>query len=437
MKTPWTSLLAALLITSAATGCAAPAASPEPRDMPPSLSAEADRQRLLALRFDGYEEMTVSAFQNRVWALTDTKEAMDLLERLSKSETPAALKDTDEAAAFLRYVLEPLTAERWTSRTYGGAATSGFPQPEDNAMVEYDVTLTILDPGSLTVREYNEARLAAMRGMDGVLRGKTEDDLRDEASTLAGIQAAADALVRRLQSDKLGISIEYAYFPLPPRENDAESERLRKDSEPRRSPSGTEADYRSLLALKTPGYEALPLADFNRALLAWADEDHARMERIECDMARDDFHVPLAGEERSFVTLTTFLSGMENGKYVQSVYTGRGMEAPVYAESLPQRAIEEAGTAAWCSLSYRFSYSIADPQTVTVGERDTRIDNMIHAVRAFWNDMDLETLLRMDEKAVVTELQKIAAAHSTEDILLSVEDEQVHFERMDERPCAR
>ncbi|MDE7258597.1 MAG: M56 family metallopeptidase, partial [Lachnospiraceae bacterium] len=39
--------------------------------------------KLMALRFDGYEDMTVSEFQDKVWALTDTPEYRDLLERFS------------------------------------------------------------------------------------------------------------------------------------------------------------------------------------------------------------------------------------------------------------------------------------------------------------------------------------------------------------------
>lgn len=54
----------------------------------------------------------------------------------------------------------------------------------------------------------------------------------------------------------------------------------------------TEEDYRSLLALKTPNYQNMSIADF------------------------------LTAEELSFVKLTVFLSGMENGKYVQSIYSG-------------------------------------------------------------------------------------------------------------------
>ena len=44
--------------------------------------------------------------------------------------------------------------------------------------------------------------------------------------------------------------------------------------------SGTESDYQSRLALKPPDYQDMFLADFNAALLAWADEDHERTVRM-------------------------------------------------------------------------------------------------------------------------------------------------------------
>ena len=43
--------------------------------------------KLLALQFDGYEDMSVSEFQSKVWELTDTKEYRNLLERFSQNTT--------------------------------------------------------------------------------------------------------------------------------------------------------------------------------------------------------------------------------------------------------------------------------------------------------------------------------------------------------------
>ena len=70
--------------------------------------------KLSAMQFDGYEEMTVSKFQNKVWELTDTNEYRSLLERFSRDTTLYEQRDSDALVSFLFYTLEPLTAEKGT-----------------------------------------------------------------------------------------------------------------------------------------------------------------------------------------------------------------------------------------------------------------------------------------------------------------------------------
>ena len=389
----------------------------------------------MALQFDGYEDMTVSEYQSKVWKLTDTTEYRNLLERFSKDETLYQMKDSDETASFLFYVLEPLTAENWQTRDYSGAATSNFPFPAENATLEYTFTLTILDADRIKVKDYFDIGLSIRKDvLQDILRNRTKEELRNEAFMQKEIESYLDEALSYMQTPELSITIEYAYFPLSAMEGEQQSAGFDDSDkqETRKYLNGTEEDYRSLLALKTPDYQNRALADFNMALLEWANEDYERMERISEDTAWNDFQVNLTTEELSFVKSTVFLSGMENGKYVQSNYTGQ-KEDPVYDEYLPQKTIVENGNTAWCSLYYQFSYSISYPQNITVGERDNCIDEMINAVHKFWSDTDIEDMLQMNEQDIVTELQTIAMAHSTDDITISTGKEQIHFERMDER----
>ena len=76
---------------------------------------------LSALQFDGYEEMTVSEFQNKIWELTDTNEYRGLLEKFSRDTNLYEQKDSDALASFLFYTLVPLTAEKWQTRDFGGS----------------------------------------------------------------------------------------------------------------------------------------------------------------------------------------------------------------------------------------------------------------------------------------------------------------------------
>ena len=109
-----------------------------------STLSDEELQMLQALQFDDYRHMTIAEFQSKVWEKTDTQEYGELLGRLSKDEALYALRDSDEIAAFVYYVLEPLTKEKWQSHTYSGAVSSDFPAGQDNARLEYTYTLTIL-----------------------------------------------------------------------------------------------------------------------------------------------------------------------------------------------------------------------------------------------------------------------------------------------------
>lgn len=214
-------------------------------------------------------------------------------------------------------------------------------------------------------------------------------------------------------------------------------ERIEKEQESREYPNGTEEDYRSLLELKTADYQTRSVADFNMDLLEWANESYERMERINIDIAQQDFSVNLDGDELIFVALTTWLSGVENGKYVQGIKTGRKEEDPGCNQYLPSKTAEENGYNAWCDLFYQFSYHIADKETLTVGERDYCIGSMMNGIQDFWNETDLEEMLSMTKDDVISKLKEIAEEYSNDDISITIYEDSVGFEKMDERNRGR
>ena len=214
-------------------------------------------------------------------------------------------------------------------------------------------------------------------------------------------------------------------------------ETIEEEQERREYPNGTEEDYSSLLELKTADYQTRSVADFNMDLLEWANESYERMERINIDIAQQDFSVKLDSDELIFVALTTWLSGVENAKYVQSINTGRKEEDPGYNQYLPSKTAEENGYGAWCDLFYQFSYHIADKETLTVGERDYCIGSMMNGVQDFWNETDLEEMLSMTKDDVISKLKEIAEEYSNDDISITIYEDSVGFEKMDERNRGR
>lgn len=390
--------------------------------------------KLLALQFDGYEAMSVSEFQNKVWEFTDTAEYRNLLEKFSQNTALYEQKDRNEIASFLFYTLEPLTAEKWQTRDFGESTATNFPEVSDQAMLEYVFRLTILNADTLTVGEYQATRAGVAGGLQTVLQGKTEEQLQNDSFMQEAIHARIEDLKEQWNTDELRISVEYSYMPLS--ESDAgmsEQDNAPQEQERREYPNGTEEDYRSLLDLKTADYRSRSVADFNMDLLEWANEDYERMERINGDIGYHDFSVNLSSDELAFVTLTTWLSGGENGKYVQSNYTGRKEEDPVCQQYLPSKTAEENGFGAWCDLFCQFSYHIADKQALTVGERDDCIRNMMNGIQDFWNKTDMETLLRMPKEDIISRLRDIAAASGNDNLTITIREDAVSFEKMDER----
>lgn len=401
--------------------------------------SEEDYQKLAALQWDGYEDMSVSAYRNAVAELTDSKEYRDLLERFSASEAFYALKDSDELAAFCFYTLDPLTAQRYQKRSFGGCVMSDASADADRAVLEFDITLTIADAETLTVKEYQSARAGVMDGMQELLEGRQKEQLQEEIFMREEIDQRVELLTEEWGSSALSISVEYVYMPLCAydgyrgysEEDQEHGGYLEEDRESRRYPNGTKADYDSLFALMTPGYENLVLEDFNRELLAWANEDYERAERIGGDVGYHDFSVPLTQEEHFFVTVSANYSHMENAKRIQSHYTGREEEDPYVNQDLGYKDMEECGRGAYAGLWYQFSYHINDRSRITVGGRDRCIDGMISEIQGFWNEAEIKTLLTLEEDDMALILQQIADANSTGQLTLHIE--AVSFEKNDER----
>nr|WP_303041109.1 hypothetical protein [Enterocloster clostridioformis] len=389
--------------------------------------------KLFALQLDGYEDMTVSEFRTQIFELIDTVEYRELLERFSQDQTLYDRKDNNETASFLFNVLEPLIAERWQERDFGGYATTNY-EASDNATLEYQLTMTILDADTLTVREYNDARLGVANAMPALLQGMSLEELQGDQT--AALQSKIEGIAQAHSLKCLQLSIQFWFMPLSgyvdtlPASTDDPGF---NEQEPRQFGYGTSEEYASLLALKTPNYQQMTVADFNAALLEWANENLDGWDRIGEDAARNDYRVELSAEERAFVTLTRTLSGEENFRMIQSLNTGRPEEDPWFAGTILSKDTEDGDYGAWCNLWYQFSYHIADKDRLTIGERDYAIGGIVSAIEAFWDETPLDDLLTLTEHDVVTKMVSLADEYSTDLITITIDENQVQFEGMDER----
>lgn len=190
-----------------------------------------------------------------------------------------------------------------------------------------------------------------------------------------------------------------------------------------------DAEYWSLLALKTPGYEKLSVAEFDSVLLAWANENHESLERILTDSGLDDYRADLSEEEKNFIALTVMLSNEENCRMVESLNTGQTEKICCYGNFHEDKEIEGA----WCSLWYQLNYRIPDKERLTVEERDLCIGNIQKEIQKLWAETDIEQLMLMSEEDIVKELNDIAASYSNERITVTITDNDIQFEKKDER----
>ncbi len=190
-----------------------------------------------------------------------------------------------------------------------------------------------------------------------------------------------------------------------------------------------DAEYWSLLALKTPGYEKLSVAEFDSVLLDWANENHESLERILTDSGLDDYRADLSEEEKNFIALTVMLSNEENCRMVESLNTGQTEKICCYGNFHEDKEIEGA----WCSLWYQLNYRIPDKERLTVEERDLCIGNIQKEIQKLWAETDIEQLMLMSEEDIVKELNDIAASYSNERITVTITDNDIQFEKKDER----
>lgn len=197
----------------------------------------------------------------------------------------------------------------------------------------------------------------------------------------------------------------------------------------------TQEDYQSLLTLMTSDYRSKAIAEFNEELLDWTNHNFDRKERIAVDNSYEDYRVALTEEERTFAAVTAHFSGMENAAYVRSIQKKEPVRDVV--ENVFFRSKEEfsptSNRSAWCSLFYTFSYHISDQDNVRIGERDDAVGGMMDRIRSFWEETTVDQLVQMTEEEMLETLHAVAEKYSSRGITITILDDQVAFETMDER----
>lgn len=426
---------AVLLVLGLTAGFATSAAKEgEKSEVQAAVFSGEEREQIMALRLSGFEEMSIAEYQERVWEITDTEAYADLLERFSRAEGLYEQRDKDETAAFFFHILEPLTAEKWKKRQFGGYVESVPFGDSEKAVLEFSFALDIREPKALTVGEYDKTRRALMEELKEIFRNRTKEELADERLMREKLASEIEKISKRYSNEKLEVSMEYFYRGIFPA---AEEKAAAKEESPARKErehqKGTEEDYRSLLALRRSGYQNMSVADFNRVLLDWANEDYERAERVGVEAGLGDYGVSLSKEEKDFVGLTVWASGIENAEFVRSRHLSRAEEDPRFQISLPSKENYENGEiTAWAQAGFGFSYHIRDKKGLKIRDRDEHIRAMLREAEKFWKDAPIEDILNMSKENFEERLRQAAENSSDENMRFQIIEGQVHFDKIDE-----
>ena len=233
-------LLAAVLVCGLSVGFATSAAE-QPEDLRHYLThvpamgfTDQESRRLLSLWFDGYEDMTVVEYQEKMWTERDNPEDMELVERFSQSDIQINFvmdektkRAADAAEAYRDYfynVYTPLTAEAWQYRIFSGGVwvyageDSGDPNqdvsPSDYARLEYNCEIKILDAERLKVGEFENVPHDVKELMEALVHTYTEDKSLDGAYRRSFLARETAALTERLSTNNMQVRItDFRYSP--------------------------------------------------------------------------------------------------------------------------------------------------------------------------------------------------------------------------------
>lgn len=392
---------------------------------------------LNALRFDGYEDMSVAGYRDRVLAVASTDEYREMLGRFFMDEKLYDMRGKDELSTFVFYALRPLTAQWWTESYFYGCIL-----PEDIALPQkemqglgYGISLYVSNADDLSVGEYVDTVCGMTEGLSKVMDGKSEEELADEAYMTDEIQQAVELLQKEWSNYKLRAGVEFEYKPIDGRE-EAQPEREIEKWKRRYSDEmmyyvptarensgyepGTEEDYRKILLLRQPGYsyEKMSVEEFDRILQGWSVKNYESYDRIMNDILLDDFQVELSEEEKRFITHTiniaaTSNSAMSNGSNFEGLEQGILLNLFFDKNSAVNRSAY-----VWDNMNCHVSYYVTDKDTVTVGERDRCIGGMMDEVERLWKEMDAGAVLEMKRGDFQSKMVNLTKKYSSKEITL-------------------
>lgn len=386
--------------------------------------SNSDYEKIIALRFKDYEQMTISQYQNQVWEIADTEEYINLIERMSFDSQLLEMQNTNKTAMFFFHTLVPLISGDWEHNQfrYGIMAPQSMNSDPVNSPAELDITFsyTILNPDRMTVGEYETIQNAIQQDLQNFLWGRSNDELQDKEKMEQAIQDEVGRLIQKVNTADFKLN-DYTFIFIELLSDTDTPDNMTGVS---LAVQGTETDYQSLLQLRTADYHSETVEKFDLSLLNWANENPDIYSRIiENDLLLNNLPAFLTNEERNFISVTLRASNAENSMSVQNYYSQK--DTPVPGLTFELRKGNEAEKYAY--LMYGYSYKM-DAGTLTVKERDLALTGILNDIQGYWKEKSLDELSNTNSDELYNYLEAIVKKHSTDGIAISLEKNLFVFE---------
>lgn len=368
---------------------------------------------LLALCFDGYENLSISEYRTKVFDVIARNETeyFSLIGRVSTDSEIQDARYTDENAYFIANILIPTIAEKWNTWRFNNASTG------DHYSVEYSICYTILNADNITMGKRNEAIRTIMDCIQETLDNRNAEQLLDETGTQAALEKKIKELVEKYTTDSFQIETELLYrtAAVAPPEITGERTAVEQTGD-----VGSETDYQLLLSLKTDGYENKSVSDFLQSYvdLAQTPGFEDAYARVSSDISCNDIRVALTDNEMDFLKVSLEATSRE---FIAKYQNGNGLSTLRYRieKQISEPAKGKDISVFELLIDYDIAYSVLNETKLAVGERDAALFAINNSMEYFVDGRTIDELAN-GKSELETEIKKLEQQYSNNKMQVAI-----------------
>lgn len=368
---------------------------------------------LLALCFDGYENLSISEYRKKAYDVIAQNEAeyLSLIEHVSTDSKIQNTRYTDENAYFIANVLIPTIAEKWNTWRFNNSSTG------DHYSAEYSICYTIVNADDITMGKRNIAIRSIMNCIQETLNSRNAEQLLDETGTQTALNKKIKDLVEKYTTDSFKIQTELLYRTNVVAPPEITGERTAVEQ---RGDVGSEADYQLLLSLKTDGFEKESVSDFLKSYVKLAqtpgfEDAYARVTR---DISWDDTRIALTTDEMNFLKITLEATSQE---FIAKYQNDNSFSTLRYRieKQIIETTKEKDISVFELLIDYNITYSVLNDTKLTVGERDATLFAVNNGVEYFVKGRTINELAN-GKSELETEIEKLEQQYSNNKLQMTI-----------------